>query len=139
MTYLNMITLEGNLTKDAEVKNISSNSVVTTFNIAHNESFMDSNKELVKRVFYIGVEVWGESFANKISNYLKKGTCVRVYGKLKCDSWTSDDGTKKERLVIRATNIDFVQYYRQNGKMIDTAKTSQEIDDIEIIETDIKE
>ncbi len=135
MVYLNFAVIEGNITRDAEVRHVTEGNSVTAFTIANNESFMNSKNEEVSKANFIHVEIWGESFAQKVSPHLKKGISVRVYGKIRSDFWISDDGTKKERVFIRGTNLDFVNYSKANGKSANFKQDDDSIDDTVVLKT----
>ena len=139
MVYLNFAIVEGNITKDAEVRHIAEGSYVTSFTLANNENFTNSKSETVSKANFIHVEVWGEAFAEKISPYLKKGTPIRVHGKIRSDSWTSDDGTKRERTFIRGTNVDFIKFAGNGKRQIEVRNKDSDLDCIEIIESDENE
>ena len=131
MNFLNICIVEGNLTKDAEVRAVNQDSV-TTFSIAYNESFTSKERGAVSSVSFFNVEVWGQAFATKIAPLLKKGTSLRVTGKLRQDTWIAQDGTKREKIFIRASTIDFVSYSRPSG-VEEIAKREEEVvDDIEV-------
>ena len=131
MNFLNICIVEGNLTKDAEVRAVNQDNV-TSFSIAYNESFTSKEKGLVSTVSFFNVEVWGQNFATKIAPLLKKGTSVRVTGKLRQDTWVAQDGTKREKIFIRASSIDFVSYQRNNNGEDTPRKENEVVDDIEV-------
>ena len=136
MVYLNFAIVEGNITRDGEVRHIAEGSYVTSFTLANNESFVNSKSETVSKANFIHVEIWGEAFAEKVSAYLKKGTPVRVHGKIRSDSWTSDDGTKKERIFVRGASVDFIKYAGNGNKQVEIRKKDSDLDCIDIIESE---
>ena len=136
MNYLNLCIVEGNLTKDAEVREVN-NTKVTLFSIACNESYQSKEKESIKSVNFFQTEVWGEAFANKISPFLKKGTCLRITGKLRQDIWQSEDGSRKERIYIRATSVDFIGLSKKSDKKVFPSQEEEILDDVEVYQEDI--
>ena len=132
MNFLNLCIVEGNLTKDAEVR-VASENKVTCFSIACNESYRGKDAAVVKQVSFFQVEIWGENIANKIAPFLKKGQGVRVTGKLKQDSWISEDGQRKEKIFIRASSLEFISNLRPLKDRENSPKKEEEVlDDFEV-------
>jgi single-strand DNA-binding protein len=90
----------GNLTADPQVKDIGDNKVCS-FSVAINSI---SKKE---DVFFMDVECWNK-VAENCAKYLNKGSRVLVEGKLKLNSWTSKDGTKREKFICSADLVTFL-------------------------------
>ena len=133
MNFLNICIIEGNLTKDAEVRSANQDNV-TSFSIAYNENFVSKERGAVNSVSFFQVEVWGQNFATKIAPMLKKGSSLRVTGKLRQDTWIGQDGVKHEKIFIRASGIDFVNYQRANSNNNLVKKEEEILDDVEVYE-----
>ena len=56
---------------------------------------------------YVPIIVWGDQ-AERCNDRLKKGMPVYVEGRLKTNSWQSTDGTKKSRLEVVASRVQFL-------------------------------
>lgn len=96
--------LDGNLTRDPEMKKTKTNKTVTTFDLALNHEW--GNNEGNKSVSYIQIETW-EKLAEICSQYLKKGRYVIVEGRLRQDRWEDDNGKKQSRIKVLAQNVRF--------------------------------
>jgi len=103
----NKVIIMGNLTRDVELRYIPSGTAVGGFSIACNEKYTRQNGEKVEEVSYFDVEVWAKQ-AENCANYLTKGSKVLVEGSLKQDRWEQEDGTKRNKVKIRAQNVQFM-------------------------------
>lgn len=105
MNSLNSILLEGNLTKDPEIKTLSTGSQVCNFSVA-SDRFYRQNENTEKEVSYFDVEAWAK-LGLACSQNLKKGRGVRVVGRLKQDRWTDPEGKPRSRVMIVAEHVEF--------------------------------
>ncbi len=105
MSNLNSVLIEGNLTRDPELKTLPSGTPTCTFGIATNRYYKVQG-EKKQEVSYFDVEVWSKN-AENCSQYLKKGSGVRVVGRLKMDAWTGEDGGRKTKVKIVAEHVEF--------------------------------
>lgn len=112
MNDLNSVLLEGNLTRDPEMKYTQSGSAICTFSIAVNRSYKKGD-EWEKEVSFIDVTVWGKP-AENCSQYLKKGRGVRVVGRLKQDRWEKD-GKTNSKLGVIADHVEFKSEGKRQG------------------------
>jgi single-strand DNA-binding protein len=105
MNNLNSILIEGNLTRDADLRASPKGTALCTFSIASNRYFkQDSGTE--KEVGYFNVETWGK-LAESAGNQGRKGRGVRVVGRLKQERWTDRDGKTQSKVVITAEHLEF--------------------------------
>ncbi len=108
MTNLNIVVLQGNLTKDPEFRNIQSGAAVCSFSIASNRQWFDKQSGQKKEeVSYVDCEAWGKT-AELVNQYLKKGRGCIVEGRLKQDRWQTNDGQNRSRLKVVAENVQFL-------------------------------
>ena len=56
---------------------------------------------------FIDVEAWNK-LAEACDNHLEKGRRISVHGRLAHDQWQTEDGQKRQRHYIVATNIEFL-------------------------------
>lgn len=95
---LNVVVLEGRLTKDPDIKSLSSGTSVATFSLAtHNDYKKDG--EVVEQVSYIRCEVWGKQ-AQTAFEYMRKGALITVQGELKQKTWKDADNNNREQVVL---------------------------------------
>lgn len=105
MNNLNSVLIEGNLTRDPQVKEVPTGTMVCNFSIASNR-YYKQNQEQHHEVSYVDVEVWAK-LAEQCQEYLKKGRGVRVVGRIKQDRWEDDHGQRHSRVKIVAEHVEF--------------------------------
>lgn len=98
MNNLNHCLHEGNLTRDPEIKYTNTGTPRVTFSVAVNKSFKRSG-EWVDEVSYFDFVAWGKVGEN-ISNYLHKGSPVRIVSESKQNRWEQEGRTR--------TSVSFV-------------------------------
>lgn len=103
----NQAIVMGNLTRDPELRTTPSGQSVASFSVATNRSWQDPNGERRDSVEYHDIVAWGK-LGELVSNYLGKGRKVLVVGRLQTRSWDAQDGTKRQKTEIVATDINFV-------------------------------
>lgn len=118
---LNSVNIMGNLTRDPEMKFISSGKAVCSLSIANNRVYT-KNSEKVTEVSYFDVEVWGAA-AENCSKYLTKGSGIIVEGRLRQDRWEKE-GKTQSRVRITANAIHFLPKKQNNGSEPETAGSS---------------
>ena len=114
MNSLNSILMEGNLTKDPELKTTPKGTSVCTFTVASNR-YYKKDDEQQQEVSFFPVEVWA-GLADTCNQYLEKGRGVRVVGRLKQDRWKDQDDKNHERFKIVAEHVEFKPLFTKNGK-----------------------
>ena len=108
MASYNKVILMGNLTRDPEVKFLSSGTAVANFGLAMNESYTDQQTGERKDVpCFVDIEAWGRQ-AEIVGEYFSKGRPILIEGSLRYDSWEAEDGTKRNRLKVRLQRFQFV-------------------------------
>jgi single-strand DNA-binding protein len=108
MASYNRVILLGNLTRDPEMRYIPSGTAVTNFGLAMNERYTDRQTgEQKENTCFVDVEAWGRQ-AEVANEYLSKGRPVFIEGSLKFDSWEADDGSKRNKLSVRAFRIQLI-------------------------------
>jgi single-strand DNA-binding protein len=108
MASYNKVILMGNLTRDPEMRYVPSGTAVTNFGLAMNERYTDRQTgEQKENTCFVDVEAWGRQ-AEVANEYLSKGRPVFIEGSLKFDSWEADDGSKRNKLSVRAFRIQLI-------------------------------
>ena len=108
---LNSVNIMGNLTRDPEIKYVSSGKAVCSLSIANNRVYT-KNAEKITEVSYFDVEVWG-SAAENCAKYLTKGSGIIVEGRLRQDRWEKD-GKTHSRVRISANSVHFMPKKQNN-------------------------
>ena len=108
------IIIAGHVGKDAEMRYTPKGQAVTSFTVAVNENFTDSNGEKAKRTIWYKVTAWGK-LAETCNEYIKKGDAVLVEGRINADPvtgspriWTAKDGTPHTALEVTASTVRFL-------------------------------
>jgi single-strand DNA-binding protein len=85
---INLVILQGNLTKDPELRYTPNGNPVVNFTIATNEPFKDGDEWKEKAEFH-NIVMWGKQ-AEFVSQYFVKGDKVTVTGRLQTRKWEKD-------------------------------------------------
>ena len=104
MINLSQIIIDGNLTRDPELRKTPNDKMVTNFRVAVNHEW--GNKDGNKSVSYFPVECWGK-LAENCQEYLTKGSKVTVQGELREDRWLDSEGKQKSKLKVLARSVRF--------------------------------
>ncbi|HSW76278.1 MAG TPA: single-stranded DNA-binding protein [Candidatus Saccharimonadales bacterium] len=108
MAGYNRIILVGNLTRDPELKQISSGVSVCRLGIATNRQFKNRQTGAsMQEVCYVDIDVWGAQ-AESCSQYLAKGRPVLVEGRLKFDTWQDAQGATRSKHSVSADRVVFL-------------------------------
>lgn len=103
----NQAIVMGNLTRDPELRTTPNGQSVVSFSVATNRSWQDASGERKDAVEYHDIVAWAK-LAELVSNYLSKGRKVLVVGRLQTRSWEGQDGTKRQKTEIVASDINFL-------------------------------
>jgi len=105
MFSLNRATIIGNATRDPEMRYTPNGQAVCSFGVATNRRWTDRNTgEMQEQVEFHDIVAWGK-LAENISQMVKKGAPVYVEGRLQTHQWEGQDGAKRQRTEIIASNI----------------------------------
>lgn len=102
---LNSIVIAGRLTRDPDLKYISSGRAVCELSIANSRYYKDKSGERKEDTTFVNVTCW-DKFAEYVGEKLQKGRPVLVEGRLKSDSWDDkNSGQKRSKVFIMASRI----------------------------------
>ena len=107
MASFNRVILLGNLTRDLEVRYTPSGMAVTDMGMAVNDRRKNANGEWVEEVTFVDVTLFGRT-AEVASEYLSKGAPVFIEGRLKLDSWETNDGQKRSKLKVVGEKMQLI-------------------------------
>jgi single-strand DNA-binding protein len=105
MNQLNSVLIEGNATRDAELKYANSGTAICKLSVAVNR-FYKSGDRFEKEVSFFDVDTFGK-VAELCAGKCHKGDAVRVVGRLKQNCWNASDGTARSQVVIVAEHVEF--------------------------------
>ena len=98
MASFNKVILLGNVTRDPEVRYLSSGSAVTEIGLAVNNRRKGPNGEMIEETTFVDITFWSRD-AEIIGEYVSKGSPLMVEGRLKLDTWEKD-GKKNSKLRV---------------------------------------
>ena len=107
------ITIIGNLTADAEVKDVSNKKVIN-FSIGTNEKFKDQQGNVTEKPYYYNCSIWRDSNVN-VAKYLTKGTKVFIEGSPDVDSYQDKEGKWKAAIKISVSNLELIGAGKDSG------------------------
>lgn len=98
MASFNKVVLVGNVTRDPEVRYISSGTAVSDIGLAVNDRRKTATGEWVEETTFVDVTLWGRT-AEVAGEYVTKGSPLLIEGRLKLDTWEKD-GKKNSKLRV---------------------------------------
>jgi single-strand DNA-binding protein len=107
MANFNKVLLIGNLTRDPELKYTQGGTAVCELGLAVNRSYTRQSGEKVEETCFVDCEAWGRQ-AETISQYMSKGRPIFIEGRLKYDTWETQDGQKRSKLRVVCENFQFL-------------------------------
>ncbi|MDR3253794.1 MAG: single-stranded DNA-binding protein [Endomicrobium sp.] len=129
----NSVIMVGRLTRDPELRRTGTGKAVCSFDIAIGRRMKDATTGEWKDAepTFVPIIVWGDQ-AERCSERLKKGLPVHIEGRLQTNKWEGTDGTKRSRLEVIASRVQFLSIVKQGSAAIgskpeDTINESQDI------------
>lgn len=105
---INHVALSGNLARAAELKRTQSGNSVLTFDVAVNDRVKNPQTgEWEDRANWVTCNLWGTR-AEKLAQYLDKGSKVAIEGRLRYRSWEAKDGSKRSKLEVVVDELEFM-------------------------------
>ncbi len=105
---MNKVVLTGRLTRDPEMRSLSSGKAVTQFRIATNE-YIGQGKEKAE---YHNIVTW-DRLAQTCGEFLGKGQQVAVEGRLQTRSWDDDRGQRHWKTEVVASHVEMLSGRRK--------------------------
>jgi single-strand DNA-binding protein len=114
MRDLNKVMLIGNLTRDPEIRSTNSGQTVASFSVATNRSWNDAQGVRQDAVEYVNIVAWGK-LAEIVGQIYRKGRRTYVEGRLQTRNWEAQDGTKRQRTEVVASDLILLDRAPANG------------------------
>ena len=125
MPNYNKVILMGRLTRDPEVRYVSSGTPVAGLGLAVNRRWKNQEGQMQEETTFVDVDAFGRQ-AETIGQYLKKGRPVMVEGRLKLDQWDDKQtGQKRSKLGVVLENFQFLDSRGEGGGGGDSSGYSQ--------------
>lgn len=110
---INEVTITGRITKDPEVKELSSGKRVSNITVAVPRSYKNENGEYDTDFF--DCELWG-GVADSTCENCKKGDSVGIKGRLQNNSYETESGEKRTTTRIIANRVIFIASAKNKNK-----------------------
>ncbi len=98
MASFNKVILLGNVTRDPELRYVSSGTPVTEIGLAVNNRRKGPNGDWIDETTFVDVTFWSRD-AEIAGQYVTKGSPLMIEGRLKLDTWEKD-GKKNSKLRV---------------------------------------
>ena len=122
---MNVLTIAGNLGKDAELKYLQSGESVLTFSVADSEG-------RDKGTIWWNCSLWGKR-AESLDPFLKKGSQVTVVGRVSERSYTDKNGQERKVMDVRVNDIALQgKPSGSHDEPVRQAKRSEPVDDSDV-------
>ncbi len=114
MASYNRVILVGNLTRDPELRYTPSGTAVSDIGLAVNDRYKNASGEWVEEATFVDVTLWART-AEVASEYLSKGSPILVEGRLKLDTWETNDGQKRSKLRVICERMQMLSGRGEGG------------------------
>ena len=104
MASVNKVILIGNLGKDPEIRTTPQGTTLARFSVATTTAWKDASGAKQERTEWHDIVAW-EKLAQICGEYLQKGKQVYVEGSLQTRSWEDQNGQKRYKTEIKASNV----------------------------------
>jgi len=118
---VNRVLLTGRLTRDPEMRSLTSGKSVTQFSLATNE-YRGNGTEKAE---YHNVVTW-DRLAEICATYLGKGQQVAVEGRIQTRSWDDERGQRHWKTEIVASSVEMLSGRRKKDYAAETAAENLE-------------
>jgi single-strand DNA-binding protein len=122
MASFNRVILVGNLTRDVELRRTPQGTAVTDIGLAVNER-VKRNEEWVDEVNFFDITLWGRT-AEVAGEYLSKGSAVLIEGRLKYETWSQEDGSKRSKVKVVGEKMQMLGGKSGGGSSGDSSQGS---------------
>ena len=109
---INRVTISGNLTRDSELRSTQGGMSILGMGVAVNERVKNrQTNEWEDYPNFVDCTMFGTR-AEKLHQYLTKGTKVAIEGRLRYSSWEKD-GQRRSKLEVIVDEIEFMSRKEQ--------------------------
>jgi len=111
---MNSVILIGRLTRDPDLRYLTTGMAVSRFSIAVDKDLSKDKKQEFENkgqptADFINIVVWGKQ-AENCANYLVKGRLVAIQGRIQTGSYTAEDGSKRYTTEVVAERVQFLEF-----------------------------
>lgn len=126
---LNKMLVIGNVGTDPEMRYTPNGNPVTSFRLATSHKYTTGDGEKREDTEWFTITAWNK-LAELVNQYVSKGKRVYVEGRLKSSEWEGQDGQKRFRNEINASQVVFLDKAATQGESTDDAPTTEDGDDL---------
>lgn len=101
---LNVVAIQGRLTRDPELKNTQSGTSVCSFSVACDRSYTPKGEE--RKADFFEIVAWRQT-AEFICKYFQKGSMIAIEGSLQSRNYQDKNGNNRTKIEILANNVSF--------------------------------
>lgn len=112
---MNRLQITGNITRDIEIRYTNAGLAIASFGIAWNENVKNDNGGYDSKAHFFNVTAFGKK-AEVINQHFSKGKRILIDGQLSFNSWTGNDGQKRQEVSIKLNDFDFMGAKEGNGQ-----------------------
>ena len=124
---MNLVILEGRLTKPPELRDTPAGTPVCDFSIAVDDGFGDK-----KKTCYMDITAWANQ-ATFVAEYFKKGSGILIQGRMSMDQWEDKEtGKKRTKHKVTAEKVTFPIAEKKEEPNWDERNTEQKISNQDI-------
>ncbi len=107
MSSFNKVILMGNLTRDPEHRVTPGGLSICKLGLAVNRKYSKQDGSKVEETTFVDIDSFGKQ-AELLSQYLKRGDPIFVEGRLRFDTWETNNGEKRSKLNVVMENFQFM-------------------------------
>lgn len=112
---LNTVIMIGNLTRDIDFRYTTNGIAIAKFALANSRTWNDkATGEKKEETCFIDCTVIGRS-AEVINQYCKKGSKVRISGRIQLERWTDQNGQNRSKHSIMVEDFEFLNTRDSGG------------------------
>lgn len=105
---VNLVIVAGNITRDIEIKSISTGTALATFSIAVNKRWNSKTGDKKDKTTFIECKAFGKT-AELIGQYFRKGSRFYGQGEIDVESWTDKaSGQKRSKTLVLINEVQFI-------------------------------
>ena len=112
--FMNKTIIMGNLTSNPEVFFTSKGSGIVNFTVAVNRRYTTADGEKGEEVCFVPCKAFGRT-GEIAMEYLEKGNSVAVEGRLRQESWQTDEGQRRSKLVVVIERLQLMPSRKHSG------------------------
>jgi len=116
---LNKAQIIGRLTRDPEARTTPAGVSVTSFGVATNFVWKDTDGNRKESVEFHNIVAW-RRLGEIMAQYLRKGSKVYIEGRLQTSTWDGQDGSKRNRTEIVADNMIMLDSKGAQSETVDS-------------------